>query len=353
MSAHFDFDEPRSVLLVRARVGLGDLLCSGPAVRALRARLPHARIAVLTYAEVHPVLRRLHPEGVELLAMPGGWPGIPERPVDPPALSAFLDALRAERFDLALQAYGANPAANALTEAAGARRTGGFFVPGTLPEVPDLRTHLPYPHSVHEVRRHLALVEHLGAPSVGEGLEVPLTAQDEAEAAALGLSEGGPYALLHPGATSQSRRWPLDRFAAVGDALAAQGLAVAVSGVPGEEAACAAVARAMRAPAVDLCGRTSLGGYAALLRDAALLVANDTGSAHLAVADGTPSVTLFLSGDPVRWSYADPRHAVARVPVECNPCPHLTCPIDHRCADRLTVAHVHERVDAALAGAAA
>ncbi len=334
------------MLLVRARVGLGDLLCSGPAVRALRARLPGARIAILTYPEVHPVLERLHPEGIERLALPG-WPGIPERPVEGAALPGFLASVRAERFDLALQAYGANPAASGLTEAVGARRTGGFFVPGSLPAAPDLGTHLPYPQHVHEVRRHLRLVEHLGAPAAGEALTVPIGPADEAEAAALGVAP--PYALLHPGATSPSRRWPLERFATVGDALAARGFTVALSGVPGEEAATATVAGAMRAPAVDLCGRTGLGGYAALLRDAALLVANDTGSAHLAAAVGTPSVTLFLSGDPVRWSYDAPRHAVARTQVECNPCPHLTCPIDHRCADRLTVARVLERAEVALA----
>jgi ADP-heptose:LPS heptosyltransferase len=92
----------------------------------------------------------------------------------------------------------------------------------------------------------------------------------------------------------------------------------------------------MRAPGVDLAGRTSLGAYAAVLERAALLVANDTGSAHLAAALGTPSVTLFLSGDPVRWAHDPARHAVARVQVACNPCPHLVCPIDHRCASTLT-----------------
>jgi ADP-heptose:LPS heptosyltransferase len=122
--------------------------------------------------------------------------------------------------------------------------------------------------------------------------------------------------------------------------------------VPGEEALTRAVAAAMRAPAVDLCGATSLGGYAALLRDAAVLVANDTGSAHLAAALGVPSATVFLSGDPVRWAYAEPRHAVARVQVECNPCHHLDCPIDHRCATRVEVGDVLGAARAALTSAA-
>jgi ADP-heptose:LPS heptosyltransferase len=109
----------------------------------------------------------------------------------------------------------------------------------------------------------------------------------------------------------------------------------------------------MRARSTDLCGRTTLGGFAALLRGAALLVGNDSGPAHVAAAVGVPSVTVFLSGDPVRWAHPGARHRVARVQVECNPCPHLTCPIDHRCAARLTVADVLAEVERAVGRAAA
>jgi ADP-heptose:LPS heptosyltransferase len=105
----------------------------------------------------------------------------------------------------------------------------------------------------------------------------------------------------------------------------------------------------MRAPAVDLAGRTSLGGVAALLEGAALQVCSDTGAAHVAAAVGTPSAVVFLSGDPVRWAH--PGHRVARVPVECSPCRHLACPIDHRCATRLAPADVLAAVDALAAPA--
>jgi ADP-heptose:LPS heptosyltransferase len=65
--------------------------------------------------------------------------------------------------------------------------------------------------------------------------------------------------------------------------------------------------------------QSSMGGFAALVRDAALLVGNDSGPAHLAAALGTPSVVVFLSGDPVRWRTEDgsapyaPRSAATRV----------------------------------------
>jgi len=312
-----------------------------PALRALRARLPDAHVALITYPEMGPIVARQRAYVDELIAFPGD-PGIPERPPRSAEIEPFYAAMRARRFDLAIQAYGARPAANAVTERLGARRTAGFFTPGVWEA--DLATHIPYPIAAHEVRRHLRLMAHLGAPPCGEQLEFPLTAADEAAAKEVrrtsGLA-GGRYALVHPGATSPSRRWPAERFAAVADALAAAGLHVAVTGVAGEEAIAAEVVTAARSDVVDLTGRTGLGGFAALLRGAAVLVANDTGSAHLAAAVGTRSVVIFLAGDPVRWAAPDRRrHRVARVAVECNPCEHLVCPIDHRCATRLPAERV-------------
>jgi ADP-heptose:LPS heptosyltransferase len=338
--------EPRSIALVRLRTGLGDLLCSVPAVRALRARLPAAHIALITFAEMAPVVARQRPYVDELIAFPG-WPGIPERPVDDDALPRFLAGCAERRFDLAIQMYGARPAANLVTEALGARRIAGFFTPGAWAP-PDLDAFLPYPEHLHETDRHLALMELLGAPSAGRRLEFPVSDDDLAEAEEVrerhGVDSG--YVLVHPGATSASRRWPPERFAAVADGLARDGLPIAVTGVRGEEEVTHGVVSAMGAPAADLCAATSLGGFAALLRGARLLVCSDTGAAHLAAAMGVPTVVVFLSGNPVRWSH--PGHRVARVEVGCNPCPHLECPIDFRCAGRLTPAGVLTEARAAL-----
>jgi ADP-heptose:LPS heptosyltransferase len=335
----------RSVLLVRLRVGLGDLLCGVPALRALRAARPDLHVALLTWAEMAPVVDRYPGYVDELVPFPG-WPGIPERTPDAAALPGFLAAVRERRFDAALQVYGDRPAANHVTEAVGAGRTGGFHDPARHPADP--ATHLPYPHSMHEVHRHLSLFQHLGVPPAGEDLEFPVTPADEAEAAA--VTGPGAYAVVHPGATSASRRWPVRRWAAVGDGLARRGLRVLVTGVPGEERLTAAVVAGMTEPAADLCGATSLGGFAALLRGAALLASNDTGAAHLAVAVGTPSVTVFLSGDARRWAgLRRDRHRVARADVGCNPCPHLDCPIDHRCATEVPVSAVLRQAELALA----
>ena len=322
----------RTLLLVRLRVGLGDLLCTVPAVRALRAARPDLHVALATWPEMAGVVARMAPWVDELVAFPGA-PGIPERPPDG-TLAAWSAEMVARRWDLALQAYGDNPAANAVTASTGARLVGGFAATG----VPDLdpALHVPYPHALHEVDRHLHALEHLGLPpGASRALEWPLTADDEEQAAALGLPAGG-YAVLHPGATSPSRLWPVERFAEVADGLSRAGLQVVVGGVPSEAPTTRAVVAACSSEVQDLTGRTSLGAYAALLRDAAVVVANDTGTAHLSAAVGGRVVTVFLSGDPRRWRHAPHLQSVVREDVGCNPCPHLVCPIDHRCAHRIS-----------------
>jgi ADP-heptose:LPS heptosyltransferase len=326
----------RTVLLVRLRVGLGDLLCTIPAVRALRAARPDLHVALATWPEMAVAVARMAPWVDELVPFPGA-PGIPERPPDG-TLSTWLDAMAARKWDLALQVYGDNPAALAVTAATGARLLGGFLPTAASGPAPAL--HLPYPHALHEVDRHLRLLEHLGLPAgASRALEWPLTPEDEDEAAALGLTQRA-YAVLHAGATSPSRLWPSERFAEVAEGLAQAGLEVVVGGVPSEAVTTGALVAACRTPVRDLTGRTSLGAYAALLRDAAVVVANDTGTAHLSAAVGGRVVTLFLSGDPRRWRHAPHLQTVVREDVGCNPCPHLVCPIDHRCARRISADRV-------------
>ena len=119
---------------------------------------------------------------------------------------------------------------------------------------------------------------------------------------------GPPIAVLHPGASLQSRRWDERGFAAVGDQLAARGLRVVLTGVTGERPVTTAVATAMRSTATDLAGCTSLGATAALVRRARVVVTNDTGMSHLAAAVDTPSVVIFTATDPRRWKPAHDHH---------------------------------------------
>ncbi|OMQ08572.1 glycosyl transferase, partial [Modestobacter sp. VKM Ac-2676] len=90
------------VALVRLRVGLGDLLCSAPALRRLREFRPDLQVTLITWPEMAPVAARYAGDVDELLPFPGA-DGIPERPPDPAGWAPFLAAAAERRFDLALQ----------------------------------------------------------------------------------------------------------------------------------------------------------------------------------------------------------------------------------------------------------
>jgi ADP-heptose:LPS heptosyltransferase len=283
---------PRRVAVLRA-LQLGDLLVAVPAFRALRSALPAAEIVLIGLPWAETFVRRYAPYLDGFHALPG-YPGLPERLPQLDRLPAFLEEMRAERFDLVVQLHGSGTITNPLAVLLGGRRTAGFFVPGQF--CPDPERFLPWPLLVPELWRPLRLLDFLGVPPRGEHLEFPLRLEDEKELRSLdeaGDLRPGGYACIHPGARAAERRWPPERFAAVADALAGRGLRVVLTGSRDETALTRAVADAMRAEALDLAGQTSLGAVAALLRGARLLVCNDTGVSHLAAALRVPSVVVL------------------------------------------------------------
>lgn len=142
------------------------------------------------------------------------------------------------------------------------------------------------------------------------------------------IAPGEPYAILNPGANNPAKRWPAERFAAVGRDLASRGVRVLVNGSPGEAELVQQVTdlingdthsgRAARAVALTPLGM-SIGALKGLLAGARaasdqasatlgpcrVLVTNDTGPRHIAAAFGVPTVTLFGPTDP-RWTTLPP-----------------------------------------------
>ena len=131
---------------------------------------------------------------------------------------------------------------------------------------------------------------------------------------------------MNPGATQKAKRWPVERFTAVGRALAARyGAQILVLGGQDDGARAATIARAIPG-AVSVAGRTRLGETAALLRRCRLLVSGDTGPLHMAVALAVPTVGLFGPTNPRKygpWGGQQegwPGATVLRHPVPCPQC---------------------------------
>jgi ADP-heptose:LPS heptosyltransferase len=319
---------------------LGDMLCAIPALRALHAEYPAARITLVGLPWARELAARFRRYVYDFLEFPG-FPGMPERAADPDAIGAFFAQAKAAGFDLVLQMHGSGEITNPLVVLMGARHTAGFYRAGRY--CPDPERYVEWRDDEHEVLRYLRLMERLGVPARGSALEFPLHERDWHEWTALGL-EPGRYGVIHAGSQLPSRRWPPERFAAVGDALADEGLPVVLTGTQAEKDIASRVAAHMRAAALDLTGKTSLGGLAALVARARLVVANDTGISHIAAALKAPSIIVASGSDPRRWSPLDRRlHRVLWHPTECRPCSHADCPIGHPCALGVSVEAVaHE-----------
>lgn len=139
----------------------------------------------------------------------------------------------------------------------------------------------------------------MGAAPVTFEPRLELTEQDRVEAKVVVPPDGRPLAVLHPGVTDPRRRWPAERFGPVGDALAAAGARVLVTGTEPERDLVERVIGAMRRPAEPVVGVLSLGGLAGLLERCAVVVGNDTGPLHIAEAVGTRTVGLYWVGNVI------------------------------------------------------
>jgi ADP-heptose:LPS heptosyltransferase len=330
----------RRIAILRA-LELGDVLCAVPAMRAIRRAAPMAAIDFIGLPWARSFVSRFSHLVDGFVEFPG-YPGLPERDFDAVRFDAFLGQVRSRRYDLVIQMHGSGGIVNDLCRKFGARHVSGYYPLDAA--CPDPRFFMTYPEEGQESDRHVALAGFLGASIIDDRTEFPIRREDEQELEdALDGHEivSRRYVCLHPGARYLSRRWPTDRFAAIGDRLADTGFQVIVTGSAEEIDLAHSLAESMRRPCLVLAGRTSLGAAAYLVSRAALVVTNDTGMSHIADAVRTPSVVVVLGSDAARWAPRDRSlHAVVTHRVACQPCTHRNCPIDFPCAEGLTVERV-------------
>ncbi|MGB0670660.1 MAG: glycosyltransferase family 9 protein [Rhodospirillales bacterium] len=148
----------------------------------------------------------------------------------------------------------------------------------------------PYP--THEVSRHYAFLSEVAGKKI-----VPEPPVISWKAGPALVPAGAPYVVLNPGSNEHGRRWPLKAYIALGRRLLGEGFRVAVIGTEEEwQADSDFSAFAREAGVIDLIGKTSIAQVLDLMSRAALVVSNDSGPAHLAIALSRPSVIIVGGG---------------------------------------------------------
>jgi histidinol-phosphate phosphatase family protein len=327
------------VLAVRAD-SVGDVLLTGPAIRALASRA--SRVTLLcgprgrSAAELLPGI-----DEVMEWAVPWLDPSPPA--VDAGDIEAFVKQVRDGEFDRAVvfTSFHQSPLPTALLlRLAGVAHISAISsdYPGSLLDV-----RLRPPGDVAETERALTLASAAGYPLPGgdDGrlrLRGPLPC-------VRALTGGDPYVVLHPGTSVPARACPPHRLAQVVTALHRGGWRVIVTGAPTEAALTHYVAGRH---GIDLGGRTSLRELAAVLAGARCVVVGNTGPAHLAAAVGTAVVSLYAPTVPYgRWRpYGVAVVRLGEQEAACRDSRATLCPVlGHPCLSTIESADVLAAVE--------
>lgn len=317
-------DGPR-VLAIRLDT-IGDVIMTTPALAAMAEG--GARVTLLTSSFAR-ALGPMMPFLDDLVALDVPWMKPAERHLEPlGGHLQVLDELRERAYDLAVvfTVSTQDPSCPAyLGYLVGARRVAAYArgrLYGLLTEpVPDPDD---FPPARHEVDRHLDLVSALGFPARDRKLRLQIPPPSARVMKVLAQVSGGPWCLVHPGATAPSRRYPNAQWADLIDVLQRVGVRVVLAGGRQDRLRCEEIAlRAQTAP-VRADARLALPDLAALIAAAPAAVTCNSAAAHLAAAAGTPVVTLYAGTNPQHTPWTG-RATVLRRHTECTWCLSSTC----------------------------
>jgi ADP-heptose:LPS heptosyltransferase len=337
------------VMMIRPRF-LGDVCLTLPALEAIRAACPGAKVAYVAESGAAELLRG-DPRIDELIVAP--------RSPGPAGTLALVARMRRFAPEVAFDFF-CNPRTALWTFLSGAHTRVGYPNKGWRSA---LYTHHSRPRTLSAIGFHMASLAALGwdarpgAPRLHIG--------DEARAAARaalreeGVSADATLIGFHPGARWPTRRWSPERFAELaGRALEHDRAAFAlVTGGPDESQVVREIARRLPHARSRAVIAWPIPRFVALQSMCAAFVCGDTGPMHTSVAAGAPTLGLISRNRPsMFFPYAEADgHRAYYARVECSPCHRDLCD-DLRCLERLTVEgawKILERMlDRAAAGAA-
>ncbi len=316
-------------ILVFAYHGLGNFIMYTTALKQLRERYPQARID----------LQVGNNTGCEeVLAGAGLFDNIYNLPYAS-GLSAWVRRareIRDTRYDLTINEFHSHSWRLALLVAASRApfRVGHVTSPGWSRRFSRYGFIFNLPvrmrEDEHEVERYLDLVQAAGAKAIplDQARTYIHLAESDREFArefyGPWLSDGSVLIGVQPGTSPAMRwkQWPLERYRELIEQLLAErrSARVVLFGSPGEAEMIASLVRGLESQVAIAAGKTTVKQVAALIERCDLLICNDSGLMHAAVAVGTPVVAIYGPTDIRRTAPLGPQHTVVRHEMACSPC---------------------------------
>ncbi len=341
---------PDNILLVKLW-GLGALVCSTPAMAAIRQRYPDAGITLITQKGLEHIYN-----ATGLYDTVISWDAANLHEV-PGAIRSLREEIRDRQPDIAICMDGLSSMSALITHISGAKATIGF-VPHNG-KSGGYTVAVPLDLGCHATRAFLDLAKAAGAQSEDTELVPPNLLTNEREAARLALRQWGldEYTLLiginmNAGEFAMRRAWPAEKFLLLAQAIEEMGEYKTVFlGSTSEERFVTRHIKHMDSLPVNLAGRTSVRQLAAILSELHLFISNDSGPLHLAAAMDVPTVSIFGPESPERFGPPkSEKHVTIWQKPECGPCVSFlsqtcrSCIHGEECVRSITIESVREAV---------
>ncbi|MCP4956468.1 glycosyltransferase family 9 protein [Photobacterium aquimaris] len=279
---------PRSICILRLSA-IGDVCHAITVVQAIQRQWPTTEITWVAGKVEAQLINALPNIKVISFDKKAGWNGIKH----------VWQQLKSHRFDVLLDMQVALRA-SVLSLGIKAKYRVGFSKNRTK-EGQWLVTnqHLPNTDSIHVLDNMADFARFIGVPFTTPEWNIPLTTADNSIAEQY-IHQ--PTLVISPAASKDERNWLPERYAAIADYAATKGLTVILCGSPTEreQQLGQQIISHSQAAITNLIGKTTLLQLTALLRAATVVLAPDSGPAHLATTQNTPVIGLYGHSNPAR-----------------------------------------------------
>jgi ADP-heptose:LPS heptosyltransferase len=289
----------KKIAVLRANA-LGDFIVTLPAFKAIRSTYPNAEIVLLgkPWHKEFLIKDRSPIDRVVVVPVKKGIRNEINQDENIDELEHFFREMQQEQFDLAISFQGNGTSANPFLKRLKARLTVGLWTEGAE----KVDRYLNYYYYQSETIRFIEVAGLIGAKPASLEPEINVLDKDLNEIVDFVESlESKPFVVLHPVATDIRRMWPVENYAPLADALVERGFEVVFSGSKEDAVVVESIMADMKHEAISACGNMSLGGLAALLSKADLMISADTGPLHLARAVNTPTVGIYWAPNLINW----------------------------------------------------
>ena len=316
-------------ILILQTAFIGDVILTIPLIRVVSEQFPGAEIHFVTIPASKELVETLpYVDKLWIFDKRGENSGIIR-------LFKFSQRLRSEKFDLALVPHRSLRSAvliflAGITQRIGFDRSAGKFL---------FTDRVVYPKNLHEIERNISLTEPIGIlPAKIPLPEINSTAEDLETVSnwlnSINLAKNRPFVCFAPGSVWPTKRWPEDHWRVLAKKINGMGIPIILIGAQQDQNLAPGIMNSSGNGIFNAMGIFSIRQSAELIRQASLLISNDSAPTHLGVAVETLVITIFGSTVPAFgfYPYGKKNKIIEITELDCRPCTdhgRVKCPLGH------------------------